>query len=205
MGSLGKKPHAICIPYPAQGHINPMLKLAKLLYHKGFHITFVNTEFNHRRLLRSRGPHALDGLPSFRFETIRDGLPPSDVDATQDIPSLCESTSKRCLPYFRELLSRLNDRARTGEVPPVSCVVSDGVMSFTLDAAEEIGVPEVLFWTTSACGFMGYLHYQSLIERGYTPLKGIPYYIFFMLFRINGLPLVLEVNEIGRTETQGNE
>lgn len=26
-----------CIPYPAQGHKIPMLKLAKLLHHKGFH------------------------------------------------------------------------------------------------------------------------------------------------------------------------
>ena len=36
-------PHAVCVPFPAQGHVNPMLKLAKLLNYKGFHITFVNT------------------------------------------------------------------------------------------------------------------------------------------------------------------
>ncbi|GMN26238.1 hypothetical protein TIFTF001_047791 [Ficus carica] len=44
-------------------------------------------------------------------------------------------------------------------------------MSFTLDAAEELGVPEFLFWTTSACGFLCYLHYKGLVEKGYTPLK----------------------------------
>ncbi|XVF36693.1 hypothetical protein REPUB_Repub19eG0079500 [Reevesia pubescens] len=172
MGSLGftDKPHAVCIPFPAQGHINPMLKLAKLLHHRGFHITFVNTEFNHKRLLKSRGPDALNGLPSFRFETIPDGLPPTDADVTQDIPSLCESTSKTCLPHFKQLLHKLNDFS-SANVPPVSCVVSDGVMSFTLDAAQELGVPEVLFWTTSACGFLGYVHYRQLMEKGYTPLK----------------------------------
>lgn len=139
MGSLAavEKPHAVCIPYPAQGHINPMLKLAKILHHKGFHITFVNTEFNHQRLLKSRGADSLTGLPSFRFETIPDGLPATDVDATQDIPSLCDSTSKTCLPHFKSLLDRLNDPS--SDVPPVSCIVSDGVMSFTLDAAEELG------------------------------------------------------------------
>ncbi|PRQ21843.1 putative 7-deoxyloganetin glucosyltransferase [Rosa chinensis] len=79
------KPHAVCIPYPAQGHINPMLKLAKLLHHKGFHITFVNIEYNHKCLLNSRGPNALDGLPSFQFKTIPDGLPSTDSNATQDI------------------------------------------------------------------------------------------------------------------------
>ncbi|KAK2972528.1 hypothetical protein RJ640_006594 [Escallonia rubra] len=164
------KPHAVCIPFPAQGHINPMLKLAKLLHHKGFHITFVHTEFNHQRLLKSRGPDALRGLSSFRFETIPDGIPPSDIDATQDIPTLGDSTSKNCLGPFRDLLSKLNDSA-SFDVPPVTCVVSDGAMSFTLTAAEELRIPEVLFWTTSACGFMGYTQYPKLIERGLVPLK----------------------------------
>ncbi|XP_022143084.1 7-deoxyloganetin glucosyltransferase-like [Momordica charantia] len=171
--SMAEKPHAVCIPYPAQGHINPMLKLAKLLHSHGFHVTFVNTEFNHRRLLKSRGAAALDGLSSFRFETIPDGLPPTDVDATQDIPSLCQSTRRLCLQPFRELLSKLN--ADPSAAPPVSCIVSDGVMSFTLDAAEELALPEVLFWTTSACGFLGYVHYRHLVEKGYTPLKDESY------------------------------
>ncbi|GLT26071.1 hypothetical protein SLA2020_011580 [Shorea laevis] len=170
MGSLtvSHKPHAVCVPYPAQGHVNPMMKLAKLFHSKGFHITFVNTEFNHQRLLKSRGPNALDGLPDFRFKTIPDGLPPPDIEGTQDIPSLCDSTSKNCLAPFRELLARLNSSA---QCPLVTCIISDGVMSFTLDAAEELGIPDVLFWTTSACGFLGYVHYASLIDRGLFPLK----------------------------------
>nr|CAD1826913.1 unnamed protein product [Ananas comosus var. bracteatus] len=101
MGSMESdhKPHAVCIPFPAQGHITPMLKVAKLLHSfHGFHITFVNTEYNHRRLLRSQGPAALDGLPDFRFATIPDGLPYSDEDRMQDVPSLCRSTTTNCLP-----------------------------------------------------------------------------------------------------------
>ena len=105
-----EKPHAVCVPYPAQGHINPMLKLAKILHYRGFHITFVNTEYNHKRLLKSRGPDSLNDLPSFQFKTIPDGLPDqSDIDATQDVPSLCVSTQKHCLPPFRSLLLKLND------------------------------------------------------------------------------------------------
>ncbi|XP_059636734.1 7-deoxyloganetin glucosyltransferase-like [Cornus florida] len=174
MGSVPKlkRPHAVCIPYPAQGNINPMLKLAKLLHSKGFHITFVNTEFNHKRLLKSRGPDSLNALPSFRFETIPDGLPPSDTDATQDIPSLCASITKHCLAPFRELLSKLNDTTSSNE-PPVTCIVSGGAMTFTLAAAEELGIPKVLFWPTSACGFMGYVQYPNLIEKGFAGFKGM--------------------------------
>ncbi|KAB1206860.1 UDP-glycosyltransferase 85A2 [Morella rubra] len=87
-----------------QGHINPMLKLAKLLNQKGFHVTFVNSKYNHKRLLRFRGPNSLDGLPDFRFEVIPDGLPPSDADVSQDVPALSQSTSTTCLVPFRNLL-----------------------------------------------------------------------------------------------------
>ncbi|VVA92177.1 unnamed protein product [Arabis nemorensis] len=168
----GQKPHVVCVPYPAQGHINPMMKVAKLLHIRGFHVTFVNTVYNHNRLLRSRGPHALDGLPSFRFESIPDGLPETDVDVTQDITALCESTMKNCLTPFKELLGQIN---AGDDVPPVSCILSDGSMSFTLDAAEELGVPEVLFWTTSACGFMAYLHFYRFVEMGLSPLTDESY------------------------------
>ncbi|KAM5575654.1 hypothetical protein ABKV19_014556 [Rosa sericea] len=173
MGSKAlEKPYAVCVPYPAQGHINPMLKLAKIVHYRGFHITFVNTEYNHERLLKSRGPDSLDGLPSFRFKSIPDGLPPTDANATQDIPSLCDSTRKNCLAPFRRLLSELNSSPNS---PPVTCIVSDGGMTFTLDAAQELGLPEVLLQTTSASSYMCFLQFVHLIEKGIIPLKDASY------------------------------
>ncbi|KAI5014936.1 hypothetical protein ZWY2020_056326 [Hordeum vulgare] len=162
------KPHVVCVPLPAQGHVTPMLKLAKILHCRGFHVTFVNSEFNHRRLLRSRGAGALDGIEGFRFATIPDGLPPSDADVTQDVPSLCRSTKETCLPHFKSLLAELN---ASTESPPVTCILGDNVMTFTLDAARDIGVPCALFWTASVCGYMGYRHYRTLYDKGIFPLK----------------------------------
>ncbi|KEH15870.1 UDP-glycosyltransferase superfamily protein [Medicago truncatula] len=123
-----KKPHAVLIPYPVQGHINPLFKLAKLLHLRGFHITFVNTEYNHKRLLKSRGPNALDGFADFCFETIPDGLTPvedDDGNVSQDILSLCKSIRKNFLHFFRELLARLDESANSGLIPPVTSLVSD--------------------------------------------------------------------------------
>jgi UDP:flavonoid glycosyltransferase YjiC (YdhE family) len=173
MGSTGPEgvempPHVVCVPYPAQGHVTPMLKLAKLLHARGFHVTMVNTEFNHRRLLQSRGPEALDGIPRFRYAAIPDGLPASDADATQDVPALCYSTMTTCLPHLLSLLRKLNNE---GDVPPVTCLVVDGVMSFAYDAAKEMGVPCAALWTASACGLAGYRHYQQLVQWGLVPFR----------------------------------
>ncbi|KAF0933080.1 hypothetical protein E2562_013823 [Oryza meyeriana var. granulata] len=174
MGSLGaaEKPHAVCMPYPAQGHITPMLNVAKLLHARGFDVTFVNTEYNHARLVRTRGAAAVASIPGFRFATIPDGLPPSDDDdVTQDIPSLCRSTKETCLGPFRRLLAQLNDPA-TGH-PPVTCIVSDVVMGFSMDAAKELGLPYVQLWTASSISYLGYRHYRLLMERGLAPLKDV--------------------------------
>ncbi|CAA0807337.1 UDP-glycosyltransferase 85A2 [Striga hermonthica] len=143
----------------------PVLKLAKLLHSKGFFITFVNTEFNHSRLVRARGPDSVSGLPGFQFRAIPDGLPPSGKDATQDIPQLCDSLTKNGLPPFLDLIHSLNDST---DCPPVTCIISDGVMSFTLDAAEKLNIPELVFFTTSA--------YESQISNGYleTELEWVP-------------------------------
>ncbi|XP_019171574.1 PREDICTED: 7-deoxyloganetin glucosyltransferase-like [Ipomoea nil] len=163
--------HLVCLPFPAQGHVNPMLKFAILLHHRGFHITFVNTEYNHRRLLRAR--HSLHGFPGFQFKTIPDGLSsPQDGDeeanCTQDVRSLCDSTSKHCLAPFLRLLSDLNS---SPGVPPVTCVVSDNIMSFGLVAAEEIGVAGVSFRPTTACSFFCNALLQRFRQKGLIPLK----------------------------------
>ena len=165
------KPHAVCIPFPIQSHIKAMLKFSKLLHHKGFHITFVNTEFNHQRFLKFRGPNSLDGLSDFRFETIPDNLPPSDPNASQDLSSLCNSITKNFLASFSNLLVKLN--SATSDNPPVTCIVSDGSMPFTITAAQEFKIPIVMFFPLSACSVMGVLQLPSLKDKGIIPLKGV--------------------------------
>ncbi|KAK6150396.1 hypothetical protein DH2020_015328 [Rehmannia glutinosa] len=132
MGSIKtEKPHVVLVPYPAQGHINPMMTLGKLLHTRGFFVTFVNTEFNHGRLIRSKGQESVKGLSDFRLNSMTD-------------------------------------------LPPVSCVVSDGVMSFGMRAAQDLGIPDVQFWTASVCSFIGYLHYREILKN-ISPFKNDDY------------------------------
>jgi hypothetical protein len=163
---MADKPHAVFIPFQLQSHIKSMLKLAKLLHHKGFHITFVNTEFNHRLLLNSRGPDSLNGFHDFRFETIPDSVPPSDT------LSSAEDFKKNQLASFNDLLAKLHDTTYSG-VPPVTCIVSDGMMPFAISAAEMLGIPIALFFTISACVFMCSKQFRALKQKGLAPLDGM--------------------------------
>ncbi|PKI31230.1 hypothetical protein CRG98_048380 [Punica granatum] len=172
------KPHAVCLPAPTQSHIGAMLKLAKLLHHRGLCITFVNTEFNHRRLLEARGSSFLQDLPAgFQFVEIPDGLPSSKANATQSVVSLCESAKLYMGAPFYALIEDLNKRASSGSgFPPVSCIVADGLMTFSAyPASEKFGIPVVNLWTIPACALMGLLHYPKLKEKGLTPLKDESY------------------------------
>ncbi|KAG6394506.1 hypothetical protein SASPL_145093 [Salvia splendens] len=165
---MTRRPHAVLVPFPAQGHLIPAMQLASLLQTKGFFVTIVNTEFNHRRLIRSKGAEWMRSFKNLRFETMPEGLPPSDLDATQDPVALCDSIRKSCLPVFRLVLEKL---AAAAEVPRISCIIADGAMSFAIRAGAELGIPVFQLWTASACGFMGYLSYRQLQNQGMVPFQ----------------------------------
>ncbi|KAJ0085251.1 hypothetical protein Patl1_07554 [Pistacia atlantica] len=80
-------------------------------------------------------------------------IPPSDIQYKLNYAYLCASIKKSCLASFKDLLSQLNKTSKSN-VPAVTCIVSDYIMSFTLKAAQELNIPNVLSWTASACGFM---------------------------------------------------
>ncbi|XP_071694018.1 UDP-glycosyltransferase 85C1-like [Rutidosis leptorrhynchoides] len=162
-------PHAVFIPYPLQSHIKCMLKLARVLHHKGIHITFVNTQSNHKRLLNSSGSHDLTSnkVPGFQFKTIPDGH-----DNAEQTQTITEITSY----LVTNLLGSLIDLV-VGLETPATCIVSDGLVTFakTPLAAEKLGVPIILYWTMAACGFMAFYQAKVLMEKGIVPLKDESY------------------------------
>ena len=85
--------------------------------------------------------------------------------------SLCESIMNNFLAPFSDLLVKLN--SATTDNPPVTCIVSDATMLFTITAAQEFKIPVVLFYTISACSVMGILQLPSLEDKGIIPLKGV--------------------------------
>ncbi|KAF8397376.1 hypothetical protein HHK36_016289 [Tetracentron sinense] len=150
-------PHLLLLPFPAQGHINPMLKLAELLSQAGFSITFLNTDHNHERLTAS---------PRLRFQTISDGLPPDHPRSGPLLQDIFFSTQLVTKPLFRDLLLSFPQDL------PVTGIIADGIMSFAIDVAQDLGIPIFIFRTFSACCLWAYRCIPKLIEAGDLPFEG---------------------------------
>ncbi|KAI7738753.1 hypothetical protein M8C21_018604, partial [Ambrosia artemisiifolia] len=161
-----KKPHVVFIPFPAQSHIKCMLKLAMLLHQKGLYITFINTHTNHKRLVDSGGLHE---APGFWFKTVPDGRSSAtDNNGGKPTVALGELMAYLETNFFNSFLDVV-----TESYNPVTCIICDGFMTFTntIDAAEKLKVPIMLFWTMAACGFMGFYQAKVLTDKHIIPLK----------------------------------
>lgn len=58
------------------------------------------------------------------------------------------------------------------EVPQVTCIVADGVMSFGIQAVQELGILRVMFWSAAACSFMAFILFLGLVERDIVSFEG---------------------------------
>ncbi|KAL6840800.1 hypothetical protein ACP4OV_029326 [Aristida adscensionis] len=167
---MATPPHAVVVPYPGSGNINPALQLAQLLHRHGVFVTFVSTEHNLRRAHAATGAGVATGghLEGFRMETIPDGLLDGDRDAGDYDVGLSKATTHLCAAPLRELVARL--RATAG-VPPVTCVLPTSLMSFALEVARELGVPTMVLWGCSAAALMAQMRLRELKHQGLVPLK----------------------------------
>ncbi|KAL5992463.1 hypothetical protein ACLOJK_013382 [Asimina triloba] len=128
-------PHALCVPLAAQGHITPMIHLAKLLH--------------------SRGPRAIDPtavVEGFRLEAISVGAPAADGAVVgQNVREVLQAIiEKRMLGPLKDVVLRLNG----GEGPRISCIIFDPFMPFEQEIAKGFGIPDVSLWTMAGCSFM---------------------------------------------------
>ncbi|KAM6598683.1 hypothetical protein CsatA_018292 [Cannabis sativa] len=154
-----KRLRLVLFPLPLQGHINPMLELATILYSKGFSITLIHINFN------SPNP---SNHPNFTFHSIPHNL--SETEATtKDAISLITHLNINCVEPFKECLVRLISNALDNE--PVSCLIADAMFHFTQAVADSLKLPRLVIRTTSATSFGIFPAFPLLLQKGYLPLQ----------------------------------
>ncbi|KAI4984953.1 UDP-glycosyltransferase 83A1-like [Hordeum vulgare subsp. vulgare] len=149
------QPHVMVLPFPAQGHVMPLMELSHRLVGHGIEVDFVNTEYNHDRAIKAMGAERGAVDPGgIHMVSLPDGMGP-DGDRT-DI-----ATVGRGLPAA--MLAPLKDMIRSRKT---KWVIADVSMCWVMELAATTGVRVALFSTFSAAVFALRLHVPKLIDDG---------------------------------------
>ncbi|TKV91274.1 hypothetical protein SEVIR_9G084700v4 [Setaria viridis] len=163
-------PHVLALPFPAQGHIIPLMQLSHRLVEHGIEVTFVNTEANHTLVLdamaaNGAGCPSLDGI---RLVGVPDGL--AEGDDRKDLGKLVDALSQHMPCYLEELVGRIEASGGT----KISWLVADEGMGWAFEVAKKLGIRAACFWTGSAAFLASMLRIPQLIQDGVIDEKGWP-------------------------------
>nr|AYR16604.1 UDP-glucosyltransferase UGT74B7 [Polygala tenuifolia] len=147
-------PHVVVVPYPAQGHINPLLQFAKRLASKGVKSTIATTHYT----VSSISAHNVG------VEAISDGFDEGGYAQAKDVGLFLESFKIHGSNTLSQLLQKFQNSSF-----PVTCVVYDAFFPWALDVAKQHGICAASFFTNSAtiCTIFARVHH-GLLEL---PLK----------------------------------
>ncbi|PIA51802.1 hypothetical protein AQUCO_01100581v1 [Aquilegia coerulea] len=164
-------PHVLLFPFPLLGHVNPLLQLAELLCLSGLsNVTFLTTKHHHRRLLSFTDAQTrFSSFPGFRFETISDGLPDDHPRSYDHIIDIFTGVRSVMEPSFQKLL--FSNYFQSANRPPVTCIISDGLMSFPIGVAKELGITSMDFRVTGASFLWCCFRHLNMVEAGELPFK----------------------------------
>jgi hypothetical protein len=166
MGSATAAPHVMVLPFPAQGHVTPLMELSHRLVERGFEVTFVRTELIHALMIEALQA-AGKKLEGIRLVSVPDGL--ADGDDRRDLGKFVEGVS-RCVPGCLERLIR---EAEAPGRATVKWLVGDVTMAMCFEAASKLGVRVASFSPASAACFGTMIKVPQLIEDGFVDDKGM--------------------------------
>ncbi|QCD98543.1 cytokinin-N-glucosyltransferase [Vigna unguiculata] len=145
-------------PLPLQGHINPMLELAQILYSEGFSITIIHTTFN--------SPHP-SNYPHFTFSCIQHGVSQTQ---SSDLLNFLLQLNVKCVEPFKDCVTKLL-RSDEAAVEPVACLISDAMCYFTQAVADNLHLPRIVLRTAAISSYVAFLAYPLFRQRGYIPTQ----------------------------------
>lgn len=154
-------PTVLVLPFPAQGHVNPMMILSEKLVENGCKVVFVNTEFNHR-IMVSCMVEQRDQNPLIKLVSIPDGLE-ADHDR-KDLSKLFD-VSLSSMPHALENLITEQNMISKSE-NRIRFIVADVNMAWSLNVACKLGIKGALFCPASAAIFALIYNIPKLIHDG---------------------------------------
>ncbi|KAK6779537.1 hypothetical protein RDI58_021721 [Solanum bulbocastanum] len=172
MEKSNQKPHAIVIPCPFQGHVNPSIHLSLKLATKGFTITFINTKYTHAQITKSQ---QLDQTPNIfanfqelgldiHYQTFSDGFP---LEFDRFLGSNTEVFWEGLLLNYPFHLDEIVGKLVELENPRPTCLIVDTFYAWGTAIANKYGLVSVSFFTQPALVFTIDYHLDLLVKNGH--------------------------------------
>ncbi|KAI5078117.1 hypothetical protein GOP47_0007941, partial [Adiantum capillus-veneris] len=165
--------HVVMVPYPLQGHINPMMQFAKSLIAKhSVRVSFINIKHHHDRIQKARSgalssAKATSTNGKLQFLCVDNiGLPEdfNYTDLGSNLRQFHVALNLSIGDPLKELLQNLQQSR-----PPISCVVFGSFCPQAHTVSAELGFPSFFFWTQSASVLSMYYHAPLLEAKGFFP------------------------------------
>ncbi|KAM0889927.1 hypothetical protein ACQ4PT_027400 [Festuca glaucescens] len=151
----------VLVPFPAQGHVTPMLHLAHALAARGVASTVAVPDFVHRRMgscanVAAAGGVALASIPS--------GIADDHGSEPPGFASIAHAMEHHMPMHLELMLTRGH----------AACVVVDVLASWAIPVASRCGVPAVGFWPAMLASFRVVAAIPELLRQRFISDSGIP-------------------------------
>ncbi|KAM7269546.1 hypothetical protein ACFE04_025043 [Oxalis oulophora] len=164
------KGHVVVVPYPSQGHINPLLQFAKRLASKGIKSTLATTHYTINSI------HA----PNINVEPISDGFDESGFSQAKDEQHFITSFKINGSKTLADVIIKYKHTQF-----PINAIVYDSFFPWANDVAKDHAILGAPFFTNSAadCAFSCLIHHGIVkvpLKEEDCPLvlPGLPPYHF---------------------------
>ncbi|XP_071709688.1 UDP-glycosyltransferase 76G1-like [Rutidosis leptorrhynchoides] len=153
----------VLFPLPFQGHINPMLQLANILYSKSFSITIIHTNFN--SIYTSKYPH-FTFRPVLDNDSKNSNLAMLSSKGIGDLLSGIIMLNQCSADNLRQELEYMIT-ASLQQQERIVCLITDALWYFTQSVADSLKLPRIVLRTSSLFCVVVYASIPILDEQAY--------------------------------------
>ncbi|KAG7990945.1 hypothetical protein I3843_02G050300 [Carya illinoinensis] len=141
--------HFLLICFPAQGHLNPTLQLAKRLIDVGAAVTFATTVHGLRQL------KTFPSLEGLSYASFSDGFD-DGINPTNSPSNIIFEIKRVSSQTLTDLIQRLsNEHCR------VTCLIYSVIMQWAAKVARQVGIPSAFFCVQSTIALAIIHHYLN--------------------------------------------
>ncbi|KAK7396613.1 hypothetical protein VNO78_17740 [Psophocarpus tetragonolobus] len=183
-----KQPHFVLVPLLAQGHMIPMIDMARIMGERGVIITLVTTPNNASRFEHTIIRAAKSGLP---IQLLQIPFPSQKVGLPLGCENLDTLPSRNLLRNFYVALDMMQEPLEQylkNHPSPPSCIISDKCLSWTSVIAKKFNIPRLVFHGMSCFSLLSSYNIKLHNSHLSCSSDSVP-------FPIPGLPQRIEITK----------